>query len=154
MSLALLACRAPGTQDELVAWIENRLHERSGTWRRRSTRSHLLPFPVNVPGLDQAAAAVAAKYCFMPVEWQSDVIQDFMVWLLRPATHATLARSALRGVARGVVPSVEAGIAWKLRMEILSRAHRAFRKEERRRACEQVELTAYEWEEAHQAHAS
>lgn len=103
--------------------------------------------------MDQAAAAVAAKYCFMPVEWQGDVIQDFMVWLLRPATSETLARSALRGVERGVVPTVEAGIAWKLRMEILSRAHRAFRKEERRRTCEQVELAAYEWEEAAQAHA-
>ena len=153
LSLVLLTCRAPGTQAELVTWIENRLREPSHTWRRRSPRSYLLPFPVNVPGMDQAAAAVAAKYCFMPVEWQGDVIQDFMVWLLRPATPETLARSALRGFGRGVVPTVEAGIAWKLRMEILSRAHRAFRKEERRRTCEQVELAAYEWEEAAQAHA-
>jgi hypothetical protein len=153
LSLVLLACRAPGTQTELVAWIDNHLREPSHTWRRRSPRSYLLPFPVNLPGMDQAAAAVAAKYCFMPVEWQGDVIQDFMVWLLRSATRDTLARSALRGAARGVVPTVEAGIAWKLRMEILSRAHRAYAKEERRRACEQVELAAYEWEEAFQANA-
>jgi hypothetical protein len=153
LSLELLACRAPGTEAELVAWIEHRLHEPSGTWRRRSARSRLLPFPVNLPGLDQALAAVAAKYCFMPIEWQGDVIQDFMVWLLRPATHATLARSALRGVARRVAPTVEAALAWKLRMEILSRAHRAYRKEERRRAHALVELTAYEWEEAERAHA-
>jgi hypothetical protein len=153
LSLVFLACRAPGTQAELVAWIEDRLREPSGTWRRRSARSSLLPFPVNLPGLDQAAAAVAAKYRFMPIEWQGDVIQDFMVWLLRPATHDTLARSALRGVARRAVLTVEAGIAWKLRMEILSRAHRAYRKEERRRTCEQVELAAYEWEEAARAAA-
>jgi hypothetical protein len=104
--------------------------------------------------MDQAAAAVAARYRFMPVEWQGDVIQDFMVWLLRPATHETVARSALRGIARGKVPHVEDGIAWKLRMAMLSIACRAYKKEKRRLACERVELSAYEWEEERFAWAS
>jgi hypothetical protein len=148
LSLHLHARGAPATQAELVAWIAPRLHEPSPTWQRRRARAYLLPFPVNLPGLDQAVAAVAAKYCFMPVEWQSDVIQDFMLWLLRPETPDTLARSALRGVERRVVPTVEAGLAWKLRMEIVSRAYRAYCKEMRRQARERIELSAYEWEQA------
>lgn len=136
---------APTTLPELERWILVRLREPSATWRRRSPIAALLPTPVNLPGMDRAAAAVVAKYAFMPVEWRADVIQNFMAgWLLRPETPQTLARSALAGLERRNVATIEAGIAWKLRMEILSRAHRELERERRRQERELVLLPAYE----------
>jgi len=120
---------APNDIENLTRWVTARIGERSAAWKPRTASARILPTPVNLPGMEKAAAAVLSKYRTMPVEWTADVVQDFMaLWLLRPQTPETIARSALSGVARRHVASVEAGIAWKLRMEILSRANRAYRK--------------------------
>jgi hypothetical protein len=77
--------------------------------------------------MHKAVAALIARYRAMPTDWLADVLQDFMAgWLLRPETAHTIARSAVNGVARGMVASIEAGIAWKLRAELLSQAHREY----------------------------
>jgi len=148
---------APRPHAELVQWIAERIQEPSASWKKKSRAAQLLPTPINLPGMDKAAAAVLAKYACMSTEWCADVIQDFMVrWLLRPETSETIARSALAGIERGVVRTVEDGIAWKLRMEILSRAHRALRKERREAECRALVCggaEAYEWDEHEQAAA-
>lgn len=114
------------TPENLNVWIQARLHEPCAAWC--VPRSRGLPVPTNLPGMDKAAAAVLARYPHMPPEWHADVLQDFAVYLLRPASSTTIAASAIRGVQKGVVPSLERGIAWKLRQEILSRAGKAYKK--------------------------
>jgi len=117
----------PDSAVELAAWIAARLHEPSTEWHLGSDVARDLPCPVNLPGMHKAAAALIARYRAMPTDWLADVLQDFMAgWLLRPETAHTIARSAVNGVARGMVASIEAGIAWKLRAELLSQAHREY----------------------------
>ncbi len=128
----------PDCADELIDWIVDRLQEPSAEWTAATAVARELPHPVNLPGMHKAVAALLARYHAMPTDWIADVLQDFMAgWLLRPETPGTIARSACSGVARGVVATVGAGIAWKLRAELLSQAHRAFtrtrRLEEHRR---------------------
>lgn len=116
----------PETVESLAAWIVSRLQEPSAEWSIASEVAADLPWPVNLPGMHKAVAALVARYRSMPADWLADVLQDFMVWLLREQTPHTIARSARTGVSRGVVASLEAGIAWKLRAELLSQAHRAY----------------------------
>ena len=118
----------PATLENLKPWIRARIQEPCAAWMSNRRRARGLPIPVNLPGMEKAAAAVLAKYPHMPSDWHADVIQDFSVYLLRPQTTDTLADSAIRGVERRLVASLEQGIAWKLRQEILSRAHRAYTK--------------------------
>ena len=134
---------APSDPDELAGWIAARLHEPSADWRPTRSLARDLPRPVNLPGMHKAVAALLARYWFMQPEWHADVLQDFMGhWLLRPESPVTISRSALTGLHRGLVASPEAGIAWKLRLELLSQAHRAYgrwrRDGERRRALERL----------------
>ena len=133
----------PPNAEALALWIVARLHEPSHDWVPTTALARELPRPVNLPGMHKAVAALIARYRFMPPEWHADVLQDFMGhWLLRPQTPHTLARSALTGVARRQAGTLEAGIAWKLRLELLSQAHRAYgrarRHDERQRALEQL----------------
>lgn len=121
----------PPNPEELKIWLQARIQEPCAAWAPRRRGARGLPVPVNLPGMEKAAAAVLAKYPSMSVEWQADVIQDFLLYLLRPETVDTLAASALSGVARRQVGTLEKGIAWKLRMEILSRASRAYKKSKR-----------------------
>ena len=117
----------PDCADELAAWIAARICEPSTEWHLGSDVARDLPHPVNLPGMHKAAAALISRYRAMPPDWLADVLQDFMAgWLLRPETAHTIARSAVSGVARGAVASIEAGIAWKLRAELLSQAHREY----------------------------
>lgn len=125
---------APPDPELLAGWVSDRIREPNQSWHSTSPRARSMPRPVNLPGMDRALAAVLAKYWSMPPEWCADLAQEFMgSWLLRPESAHTIARSALRGLERGTVASLEAGIAWKLRMEILSQAHRAYLRDRRRR---------------------
>jgi len=145
---------APNDIDSLRVWIRARMFEPSPTWTRRARRAAYVPHSVNLPGMDAAAAAVVARYSFMPDGWCADVLQDFMGrWLLRSESAETIARSALQGVGRGIVGSVDQGIAWKLRMELLSQAHRAYRRHcrERRVIGAAVRLAAARMAAAHAA---
>ena len=115
----------------LTLWVKARIGEPSTEWIPTSAVRGL-PCPVNLPGMPKAVAALIARYWFMSPEWHSDVLQDFMGrWLLRPQSALTVARSALTGLQRGQVTSVHAGIAWKLRLELLSQAHRAYARSRR-----------------------
>lgn len=122
---------APLSLGNLKAWIRDRIQEPCAAWAPTRGRAKGLPVPVNLPGMERAAAAVLAKYPHMPSDWHADVIQDFSVYLLRPQTLDTLADSAARGLQNRQVKTLEQGIAWKLRQEILSRAHRAYEKHKR-----------------------
>lgn len=133
----------PPAPPALALWIAARLHEPSPDWIPATANARALPHPVNLPGMHKAVAALIARYRFTPPEWHADVLQDFMGrWLLRPQSALTLARSAVTGLRRGQVATLEAGIAWKLRLELLSQAHRAYarvrRDAERRRTLERL----------------
>lgn len=120
---------APHDASALAEWIRERLREPSAEWRPLTPLARDLPTPTNVPGMHKAIAALLSRYPFLDSDWHGDFLQDFTArWLLRPESAETIARSALLGLTRGHVSTIEAGIAWKLRAELLSQASRAYKR--------------------------
>lgn len=127
MPLQAVAVPLPQTFENLTEWIRARLEEPCVNWAPRH-RAAGLPTPVNLPGMERAVAALLARYRHASLEWLSDVMQDFLVYLLRTESVNTLARSAMAGVTTRKAGSLEEAIAWKLRMELLSRASRSYKR--------------------------
>ncbi len=125
--------------DGVEARVARLVGEPSTEWVAANEIARALPRPVALPGMPKALAALMKRYSHMPADWLADVVQDFQGgWLLRSDSPGTIARSAVRGVAQGKVATVEAGIAWKLRAELLSRAHRSYRRVHRAAAGERL----------------